>query len=129
MHLLFMAGLSICTMEFYVERAIFVLKSGKGFCLTASILSQATFTLLHFRFYPSLLTKMLSAYFAPFSNEYAMKTTGVHIGPAKRIVSPLFKTKPFVNSCQKGSNRDFQCHCRVINSLSNKNQTKFSHLD
>ena len=27
------------------------------------------------------------------------------------VVNPLFKTKPFVNSCQQGANRDFECHC------------------
>ena len=27
------------------------------------------------------------------------------------VVNPLFKTKPFVNSCPQGANRDFECHC------------------
>ena len=102
-----MAGRSICMMEFYVERAIFVLKSGKGFCLTSSIFFQATFTLLRFRFHPFLWMKTLPVHTAPPSDKYSMKTLGVHIAPAKRIVIPLFKTKPFANSCQKGSNLDF----------------------
>ena len=38
---------------------------------------------------------------ALFSNEYAMKTVGVHTAPAK----------PLVNSIQIGANRDFECHC------------------
>ena len=46
--------------------------------------AKATFTLLHFHFYPFLLMKTLPVHIAPFSNRYAMKTIGVHIAPAKR---------------------------------------------
>ena len=45
--------------------------------------SKAMFTLLRFRFYPFLLMKTLHVHIAPFSNEYAVKTIGVHIAPAK----------------------------------------------
>ena len=37
-----------------------------------------------FRFYSFLLMKTLSVHIAPFSNEYAMKTIGVHTFPLKR---------------------------------------------
>ena len=45
--------------------------------------TKATFTLLRFRLYPFLLVKTLSVGIAPFSNEYVMKTIGVHTVPAK----------------------------------------------
>ena len=64
-----------------------------------------------FHFYPFLLMKTLPVHIAPFSNKYAMKTIGIHITPTKRFINHLFKTKPFVNSCQKGADRDFECHC------------------
>ena len=38
-----------------------------------------------------------------------MKTIGVH--QQNGVVNPLFKTKPFFNSCQQGANRNFECHC------------------
>ena len=45
--------------------------------------SKALLTLLRFHSYPFLLMKTLSIHIAPFSNEYAMKTMGVHTAPAK----------------------------------------------
>ena len=47
-------------------------------------LTEAPFTLLRFRFHLFLSMKRLSIHIAPFSNEYAMKTMGVHTAPAKR---------------------------------------------
>ena len=45
------------------------------------------------------------------SNKCTMKMIGIHIAPAKGLVNPLFETKRFVDSCQKGTNHDFECHC------------------
>ena len=84
------------------------------------------FTLLRFRFYPFLLIKALPIHIAPFSNRYGMKTIGVHIAPAKLVVILLFKTMPFVISCQKGANRDFEWHCN--NSLLTKEYEAFSNV-
>ena len=81
----------------------------------------ATFTLLRFRFYPFSLMKMLSVHISPFSNEYAMKTIGVHTAPANDVGNPLLKTMPFVSSCQESAIREFECHNAIVfNSLSTK---------
>ena len=74
-------------------------------------INAATFTLLRIRFYLFLLMKTLPLHIASFSNKYAMKTIGVYIAPAKRCCKSLFKTKPFVDIGQKGTNRAFECHC------------------
>ena len=36
--------------------------------------------------------KTPSVHIAPFSNEYAMKTMGVHVAPANDVDNPFFKT-------------------------------------
>ena len=50
----------------------------------SAVVAKATFTLLRFQFHPFLLIKELPVHIAPFSNEYATKTIGVQIAPAKR---------------------------------------------
>ena len=55
-----------------------------------------------------------------------MKTIVVDIVPANDVVNHLFKTKPFVASSQKGSNRDFEWHCS--NSLLTKECEALSYV-
>ena len=72
----FLLGMTaLCTVSGMLEkrRLVFILDHIK-----------AMFTLLRFRFYPFLLMKTLPVHIAPFSNEYAMKTIGVHTALAKR---------------------------------------------
>ena len=90
----------------------------------SSLLCMATFTQLRFRFYPFLLIKTLPVHIAPFSNEYVMKTIGVHTAPAKWCCESLFQNKAFVSSCQEDPNHEFECHCNQ-QSINNRNVKRF----
>ena len=76
------------------------------------LLTQATFTMLYFHFHPFFLLKTLPVHLAPFSDESAMTSHDRQSHCCNKTAFLIsYQSKLFVSSCQKGTNREFECHC------------------